>query len=40
MSHPLGDMVRAGWLPAVAQRLPDGPLVLKPVHEVGKHGGH
>ena len=35
----LADQVKAGKLPAVADRIGQDPLVLKPVHEVGKYGG-
>jgi peptide/nickel transport system substrate-binding protein len=35
----LADMVKAGTLPPVEQRLPQDPLVVKPVHEIGKYGG-
>jgi peptide/nickel transport system substrate-binding protein len=35
----LAELVKAGKLPAVEKRLPDEPLVVKPVHEVGKYGG-
>jgi peptide/nickel transport system substrate-binding protein len=35
----LADLVKAGKLPAVDQRLPANPLVLKPVEKVGKYGG-
>jgi peptide/nickel transport system substrate-binding protein len=34
-----GRLVSAGQLPAVAERVGDEPLVLKPVHSVGKYGG-
>jgi peptide/nickel transport system substrate-binding protein len=35
----LADLVKAGKLPPVEQRVPEEPLVIKPVHEVGKYGG-
>jgi len=35
----LADMVTAGKLPPVDQRLPKNPLVLSPVDGVGKYGG-
>ncbi len=35
----LADMVAKGQLPALAQRLPAEPLVVKPVESVGKYGG-
>ena len=35
----LADMVKAGKLPPVAERLPQNPLVIKPVNEIGKYGG-
>ena len=35
----LADMVKQGKLPPVEQRLPEEPLVIKPVHEIGKYGG-
>ena len=35
----LAEQVKAGKLPPVEQRIPDEPLVLKPVHEIGKYGG-
>ena len=35
----LAELVKAGKLPAVDQRLPANPLVLKPVEKVGKYGG-
>ena len=35
----LADMVKAGKLPPVDRRVPQDPLVLKPVHEIGKYGG-
>jgi peptide/nickel transport system substrate-binding protein len=35
----LAELVKQGQLPPVEQRLPEEPLVIKPVHEVGKYGG-
>ncbi len=35
----LAELVKAGKLPPVEQRLPDEPLVVKPLREVGKYGG-
>jgi peptide/nickel transport system substrate-binding protein len=35
----LSELVRAGKLPPVEQRLPQEPLVLKPLHAAGKYGG-
>ena len=35
----LADRVRAGDLPPVAERLPESPLVLAPVQEIGRYGG-
>lgn len=35
----LADKVKAGQLPAVAQRLPKSPRVIKPLEEVGQYGG-
>jgi peptide/nickel transport system substrate-binding protein len=35
----LAEMVKAGKLPPVDQRVPAEPLVLKPVKEIGKYGG-
>src|SRR5262245_17527305 len=35
----LADMVKAGKLPPVDQRLPKNPMVLEPVEEVGQYGG-
>ena len=35
----LADLVKAGKLPAVDQRLPADPKVVKPFDEVGKYGG-
>ncbi|MGE3909832.1 MAG: ABC transporter substrate-binding protein [Chloroflexota bacterium] len=33
------EMVKAGKLPAVEERISQDPLVIKPVHEIGKYGG-
>ncbi|MGE3268039.1 MAG: ABC transporter substrate-binding protein [Chloroflexota bacterium] len=35
----LAEMVKAGKLPPVEQRLPSEPLVVKPLHSTGKYGG-
>ncbi len=35
----LADLVQQGKLPPVDQRLPQEPLVIKPVHEIGRYGG-
>ena len=35
----LADLVKAGTLPPVEQRLPDSPLVVKPLDSIGKYGG-
>jgi peptide/nickel transport system substrate-binding protein len=35
----LAELVKGGKLPAVEQRVPEEPLVIKPVHEIGKYGG-
>lgn len=35
----LAEQVKAGKLPSVDQRLPQEPMVLKPLHSVGKYGG-
>lgn len=35
----LAELVKAGKLPPVEQRLPAEPCVTKPVHEIGKYGG-
>ncbi len=35
----LAALVQAGQLPPVEQRLPQEPMVLKPLHEIGKYGG-
>ena len=33
------DLVAAGKLPAVAERIGEDPLVIEPVHEIGQYGG-
>src|SRR5262249_21803275 len=35
----LADMVKSGKLPPVEQRLPENPLVVQPIEEVGQYGG-
>ncbi len=35
----LADMVAAGDLPPVEERLPEDPMVIKPLGEIGKYGG-
>jgi peptide/nickel transport system substrate-binding protein len=35
----LEEMVKAGTLPALAERLPQSPRVITPVEKVGKYGG-
>jgi len=35
----LAELAKAGKLPPVEQRVPDEPMVIKPVHEIGKYGG-
>jgi peptide/nickel transport system substrate-binding protein len=35
----LAALVKAGKLPPVAERVGQDPLVIKPLHEVGKYGG-
>src|SRR5262249_31636352 len=35
----LAALVKAGKLPTVAERIGQDPLVIKPVHEIGKYGG-
>ena len=35
----LAELVKAGKLPPVKDRVPAEPLVLKPVHSVGNYGG-
>ena len=38
-SPVLSDRVNRGELPMVADRLPENPLVVVPVNEIGKYGG-
>ena len=35
----LADLVKAGKIPPVQERIGQDPLVLKPLHEIGKYGG-
>ncbi|MBV8166957.1 MAG: ABC transporter substrate-binding protein, partial [Alphaproteobacteria bacterium] len=35
----LAELVKAGKLPPVEQRVPAEPMVIKPLHTVGKYGG-
>src|SRR5580704_5559207 len=35
----LAELVKAGKLPPVKDRLPAEPLVIKPLNEIGKYGG-
>jgi hypothetical protein len=35
----LAELVKAGKLPPVAERIGQDPLVIKSVHEIGKYGG-
>jgi peptide/nickel transport system substrate-binding protein len=35
----LAELVKAGRLPPVQERIGQDPLVIKPVHEIGKYGG-
>ena len=35
----LAELVKAGKLPPVVERIGQDPLVIKPVHEIGKYGG-
>jgi peptide/nickel transport system substrate-binding protein len=35
----LAELVKAGKLPPVAQRIPEEPMVVKPLHAVGRYGG-
>src|ERR1700676_3876136 len=35
----LAELVKAGKLPPVEQRIPQEPMVLKPLRSVGKYGG-
>jgi len=38
-SPVLAELVKAGKLPPVENRIPEEPLVVKPVHTIGKYGG-
>src|SRR5512139_3284903 len=35
----LAELVKAGKLPPVVQRIPSEPMVVKPLHGIGKYGG-
>ena len=35
----LAELVQAGKLPPVEERLPEEPLIVKPVEGIGKYGG-
>ena len=35
----LAELVKAGKLPPVENRIPEEPMVVKPVHSIGKYGG-
>src|SRR6266508_3401674 len=35
----LAEMVKAGKLPPVEKRLPDEPMVVKPLQSIGRYGG-
>ena len=35
----LAELVKAGKLPPVAERIGQDPLVIKPLHSIGKYGG-
>ena len=35
----LADLVKAGKLPSVDKRVPEEPMVVKPVHGIGRYGG-
>src|SRR5437773_6241971 len=35
----LAELVKAGTLPPVAERIGQDPLVIMPLHEIGKYGG-
>ncbi|MEE9148170.1 MAG: hypothetical protein V3U27_12315, partial [Candidatus Tectomicrobia bacterium] len=35
----LAELVKQGKLPPVAERIGQDPLVIKPVHGIGKYGG-
>ena len=36
----LAELVKAGKLPPVAQRIPEEPMVVKPLHAIGRYGGN
>jgi len=36
----LAELVKAGKLPPVTQRIPEEPMVVKPLHSIGKYGGN
>ena len=36
----LAELVKAGKLPSVDKRVPDEPMVVKPVDSTGKYGGY
>ena len=36
----LAELVKAGKLPPVKERIGEDPLVIKPVHEIGRYGGN
>ena len=36
----LAELVKAGKLPPVEQRIPEEPMVLKPLHGIGRYGGN
>ena len=38
-SPALAELVAAGTIPALEERLPDNPLVLEPIEEIGEYGG-
>ncbi len=35
----LAELVKTGKLPPVEKRIPEEPMVIKPVHSIGKYGG-
>jgi peptide/nickel transport system substrate-binding protein len=35
----LAELVKAGKLPPVRERIPEEPMVVKPLHSAGKYGG-
>ena len=35
----LKELVTQGKLPSIEERLPNNPLVLKPLEKIGKYGG-